>query len=354
MDTSESEIEFDYDHDYDHAYDYDPTYEMILKDLEQGGLAVDDDSSGSSIPPPPPPARKSRRGAARIVGLCNKDTKEQDDDDARLPPVVHVRAEDVPVAAIEVEAVGQDWRCLVDKPSRGRSSRCRRVGFMCLAFMLVFAVLLGLVVRAGTSDNIEESSSFAEANTGAQDPLVTGGSSTTTTPSPSMSPTTTASSTNDEGAATVSLIPSAAPTTPGTDTATPTATTSTTLSTPAPTEDLEEESCNSLITSDESCYAFQSEISIIFENCSPEEDDWIGIWPIEDATDLSNLPEPTLWLWACGSQDCAGQVLMDTLPFGGSLPVGTYVAHMVRLESTEAPYSSSYAISSAFGVSLAC
>ena len=57
------------------------------------------------------------------------------------------------------------------------------------------------------------------------------------------------------------------------------------------------------------------------------------------------------WLWTCGSQNCRGEVEVDTLRFP-NLQVGTYVAHLIRRNSG-GPYSS-YAASPTFQVQNMC
>jgi len=116
---------------------------------------------------------------------------------------------------------------------------------------------------------------------------------------------------------------------------------------PAPTQD----TCSTFVQAENNCYNVQATINIAFENCDPREDDWLGIYP-SNTPDLSNLGDPDLWLWACGSKNCRGKVLLDTLPFGGGLEVGNYVAHLIRRNSG-GPYSS-YAASPVFSVSRQC
>jgi hypothetical protein len=110
--------------------------------------------------------------------------------------------------------------------------------------------------------------------------------------------------------------------------------------------------CTTTVQSDLDCYEFQTSIDISFDNCEPVEDDWIGIYAQDSNVDLNNLGDPLTWLWNCGSQSCRGEVLVDTLPFGDDLEVGTYVAYMIRRNSG-GPYSS-YAASSSFDIATTC
>jgi hypothetical protein len=109
--------------------------------------------------------------------------------------------------------------------------------------------------------------------------------------------------------------------------------------------------CVSFVESLETCQVPFSGISIYFRNCSPESGDWIGIWPVSLIKDEKRLPEPVLWLYNCGSQDCKQALGEDVLFFGDGLPPDTYVAQLVRLVENAAPYSSSYAVSDPFQVS---
>lgn len=95
------------------------------------------------------------------------------------------------------------------------------------------------------------------------------------------------------------------------------------------------------------------EIQLAFVNCDPTEDDWIGIYSAPAISDLSDLGIPIDWLWTCGTQDCAGEVMVDALPFGDGLAAGTYEAHLVRRNSG-GPYSSYVGTGFDFSVAETC
>lgn len=116
----------------------------------------------------------------------------------------------------------------------------------------------------------------------------------------------------------------------------------------APTKD----DCSSFIWSESSCYKPEINMHIFFENCNPFGDDWIGIYQVDPQADLNDLGDPLLWMWTCGSQNCRGEVFMDTLIFGGGLQEGRYVAHLIRRNSG-GPYAS-YAASPSFQVDGDC
>lgn len=62
---------------------------------------------------------------------------------------------------------------------------------------------------------------------------------------------------------------------------------------------------------------------ISFENCSPQPDDWIGVYP--DGAEFQQPGSPTEylrddwidWVWTCGDRDCMGNPASTTF----ALPV---------------------------------
>ena len=105
----------------------------------------------------------------------------------------------------------------------------------------------------------------------------------------------------------------------------------------------------------EGCVVQGDTIQINFENCEPEEDDWIGIYPTWEDLDS----EPVLWTWACGSQDCRGAVMYGTVQLSeehkgegknGYWPLwrDDYIAVLVRRNSDSG--SGAYAESESFEI----
>jgi hypothetical protein len=87
-----------------------------------------------------------------------------------------------------------------------------------------------------------------------------------------------------------------------------------------------EEKCNceDVVFTEKSSYHVGEEILVAFEASSPEENNWIGIYPA--GADPSNL-DPIRWLWACGDQRCVGEIGHDILSFGTyKLEEGEYTA----------------------------
>jgi hypothetical protein len=130
-------------------------------------------------------------------------------------------------------------------------------------------------------------------------------------------------------------------------------------------------SCNSIETT-RSCYVRSSmtQITVNFANCEPQFDDWIGIFPSEEASDY--LLNDQLWVYACGGQTCkvaasegtvnidhedfddSSATLSPTDPNDGSylsfpIPAGTYRVHLMR-DSENGPWVA-HASSAVFEIS---
>ena len=132
-----------------------------------------------------------------------------------------------------------------------------------------------------------------------------------------------------------------APTTVATEQATEAATTEepTILPTASPTV------CTSFLIWNTTCVRSGSPIPISFQNCEPQNGDWIGIY--DKTADPTDLRTPYLWVWTCGSQNCRGAPQSNTVVLdettvdsqGGSWPLAddTYVAYLIRNTGTP-PY----------------
>jgi len=102
--------------------------------------------------------------------------------------------------------------------------------------------------------------------------------------------------------------------------------------TPEPTE------CFSRLEWVSTCVVTGDPFEVRFSNCQPEAGDWIGIFD-KDA-DPANLPNPYLWVWSCGSQNCRESPQKGVVRFNegsvddsaGSWPLwkGDYHAYMIR------------------------
>ena len=107
------------------------------------------------------------------------------------------------------------------------------------------------------------------------------------------------------------------------------------------------------------CFAPGVGIEISFTNCDPEQDDWVGIYPVDDDFDGNDLPNPMMWSWACGTRNCREPVSESTFSLnnnhaGGNvwpLDSGIYIAVLAR--NTGQPYTA-YALSDTFVVATQC
>jgi hypothetical protein len=89
-----------------------------------------------------------------------------------------------------------------------------------------------------------------------------------------------------------------------------------------------------------SSHVVEDPLIVAFKNASPEERDWIGIYPLGNpmVRKETRVALPTLWQYACGDRDCRGKVDHDKLTFDTwSLQVGEYQAVLGRW-SPDGPY----------------
>jgi hypothetical protein len=80
-------------------------------------------------------------------------------------------------------------------------------------------------------------------------------------------------------------------------------------------------------------HAIEDTLVVAFENASPEERDWIGIYPLgnQKVGREALVALPTLWQYACGDRECRGKVDHDKLTFDTwSLQEGEYKAVLGR------------------------
>ena len=126
---------------------------------------------------------------------------------------------------------------------------------------------------------------------------------------------------------------------------------------PQPTRPPAPRPCNTYIYTNSQDYDGGEDVVVTFENCQPEEGDWVGIYHADSHPD--DLYKPLLWLYSCGSQHCSGRVSNGMVTFGHGdpnesgviywpLPNGHYVAYLIR--ETSSPYHA-FAVSDTFTVS---
>lgn len=94
--------------------------------------------------------------------------------------------------------------------------------------------------------------------------------------------------------------------------------------------------CVNQISPDDVCYQEGANVFVLFDNCDPLEDDWIGIYSV--LTDPQELNDPLSWLWTCGDQECRGERTDGVVYFDEPLAPGTYRVYLFR-RNTGRPYS---------------
>jgi len=115
--------------------------------------------------------------------------------------------------------------------------------------------------------------------------------------------------------------------------------------------------CMTGIQSRSSCYERGADIEISFSNCDPQDDDWVGLYSASE--DFSNLPNPPIWSWACGTRNCRDAVNSMRMPLNEMhasnnawpLREGTYVVILAR--NSAQPYTA-FAVSSEFTIQDTC
>jgi hypothetical protein len=115
--------------------------------------------------------------------------------------------------------------------------------------------------------------------------------------------------------------------------------------------------CVDAISSLDTCVTPGEAINLIFSNCDPLDDDWVGIYSADE--DFSQLPNPPVWSWACGTRDCREAVSTQEMPLSEvhaatnawPLEEGDYVLILAR--NSAQPYTA-FATSSAFTIQEGC
>lgn len=289
---------------------YDPSFETVLRD----------DDEDSSVPPPPPPTLSAsfRNIRNSIFRGKNNKAKEGDEEEPPPPPPVDIiTSQDECESTIELDAAESWMQSLNLKEAARKTTQKKPLIFAIVLFLL--ALILGLSVGLGGGDDGEKVTTSSDA-------LVDNNAGSTSTDAPEA--------VTDPPVA----VETMSPTTPMNATDAP----------------VEQKCSTSTVTPVDACYEPFQEIILAFENCEPLVNDWIGVWPVASITDPESLPEPLVWLWTCGTQDCEAAVNEDVLFFTEGLSAGTYVALMIRFAEDAAPYTSSYAASSSFEVARKC
>lgn len=294
---------------------YEPTFECILN---HENTSLPSSISGSS--------RGGTRTHSNFGSRTNKDVEDQEQD--REYPQ---------------DDDDEEW---LEKPYKqdyaSNLFRGVRRFLLCATILLLiaFGLILFFAVSSTLANNGDRSNNFAELNQG---PGVV--------PTPAPIDATGAPTVSATDALTTTLSPTAAPTALASEV------NSTTLveeETAAPTASTMPECSQDFLFSEATCLTTaEPRIDIRIQNCQPQPGDWVGVWRVSRIRDPASLPEPDLWFLTCGSQDCSGSVAFNELAFG-NLGVGTYEAHLIRLETHFAPYTTSYAVSNRFIIRPTC
>ncbi|CAJ1967616.1 unnamed protein product [Cylindrotheca closterium] len=94
------------------------------------------------------------------------------------------------------------------------------------------------------------------------------------------------------------------------------------------------------VLTDKPCYArpdgtegaYSEPIAVIFENCAPQPDDWIGIYDAEHNIFQPGIHRVDYWSWACGDQECQKPVRGGIIVFAGIQEYGNFKVHLHRRE----------------------
>lgn len=102
--------------------------------------------------------------------------------------------------------------------------------------------------------------------------------------------------------------------------------------------------CTPFLVWNTTCISVGEPIPVTYQNCDPQNGDWIGIY--DKNADPMNLGAPYLWVWACGSQNCRGApqtntVLLDENALDNQAGVwplskGDYLVFLIR--NSGSPY----------------
>lgn len=102
--------------------------------------------------------------------------------------------------------------------------------------------------------------------------------------------------------------------------------------------------CTAFLMWNTTCLRAGEPIPISYQNCDPQNGDWVGIY--DKTADPMNLATPYLWVWTCGSQNCRGAPQTNTVFLdenavdknNGVWPLANddYVAYLIR--NSGSPY----------------
>jgi hypothetical protein len=211
-------------------------------------------------------------------------------------------------------------------PKRNRKVLCLLMACFLMVGILALAVGLGVKLNDDSEANNDVALSSSQAQNQEFNSDATPGPTPAPTPEPTPAPTPEPTPEPIPG-------PTPEPMAVGDSTAHPTAPPPASTAAPSPAatpHPTKNADCTDMVVSDMTCYDRRETINIAFENCEPEENDWIGIYTEDPHRNLIDVGEPILWLWTCGTDDCLGLVYKDELPLGSGLSPDSYIAYLLR------------------------
>lgn len=295
---------------------HNPSFETVLRS---------DSDDGSTIPPPPPPTEMILKDLRNMILRSGRNKRKgSGGEPSEFRPIDIVAIHDHDQRnGIELEAGYAPWCKSSSGSSVQQNSPLKRRALLCAGLLLFVVVILGLAI--GLSGDKDTTRGSGSSN------MLVGGD--------------TQVAANETSVPTLAATSTIAPSLEASDIMS---------STIAPTDGESSTGCTSFVQPLETCQTPFLGFSVYFQNCEPTSGDWVGIWNVNSIQDESSLPEPLLWLYHCGSQNCDQEVEEDVLFFGEGLPPGNYVAHLARFLEYEPPYTSSYAVTETFQVAPTC
>ena len=110
--------------------------------------------------------------------------------------------------------------------------------------------------------------------------------------------------------------------------------------------------CISTIATKKTSYEEGDDIEILFNNCDPTSEDWIGIFPARE--DISNLRQPLAWLWVCGNQFCNKPIVSGEATLYKVSGFGDFRVLLLRGDENNDNEFSAYGIGNRFSISSNC
>ncbi|KAG7363166.1 hypothetical protein IV203_026526 [Nitzschia inconspicua] len=265
-----------------------------------------------------------------------------------------------------VSSTSRDRSFKSDKELRFRRSKIF-IFTGCLVALLCLIVIIVSVAMANKDRDVELSASAAESS---QTPAPAANSTVVESSAPSLRPTAPPSempasatevteakdTVSPESAAWLDNSPSPTgnPTVqPAPEPPEPTSeqsSESTPETTPDPTEAVTPAVCASRISVSQDCFFMSDNVLVVeFENCDPQPDDWIGLYPagaefVEESSGRELLTDNWVtWAWSCGDQACevsppANSFALSINPNDPTYNLFNLRAFLIRASASGPPY----------------